>query len=101
MGGSGGGGRELGQFSHLRGKGSGKKRGCFLSLILKDRVHAMTLANQLTHKHIQIFQKITAELQKFYNNVYQTNDFRLIILGNKKVFEKNSNWVVTDASGFL
>ena len=60
VGGSGGGGRGLGQFSHLRGKGSGKKRGCFLSLILKDRVHAMTLANQLTHKHIQIFQKITA-----------------------------------------
>ena len=25
---------------------------------------------------------------KFYKNVYQTNDFRLRILGNKKVFEK-------------
>ena len=31
---------------------------------------------------------MTAYLQKFYKNVYQTNDFRLRILGNKKVFEK-------------
>ena len=29
VGGSGGGGRGLGQFSHLRGKESGKKRGFF------------------------------------------------------------------------
>ena len=26
--------------------------------------------------------------ETFYENVYQTNDFRLKILGNKKVFEK-------------
>ena len=31
---------------------------------------------------------MTAQLQKFYRNVYQTNDFRLRILGNKEVFEK-------------
>ena len=31
---------------------------------------------------------MTASLHKFYKNVYQTNDFRLRILGNKKVFEK-------------
>ena len=29
-----------------------KKRGCSLSLILEDRVHAMTLPNQLTPKQI-------------------------------------------------
>ena len=37
-------------------------------------------------------------MQKFYKKIYQTNDFRLRILGNK-VFEENSNWVETDASG--
>ena len=53
MGSDGDGGRGVGgQFSDLRVKGSGKKRGCSLFLILEDRVHAMTLANQLTHKHI-------------------------------------------------
>ena len=31
---------------------------------------------------------MTAQLQKFYKNIYQRNDFRLRILGNKKVFEK-------------
>ena len=31
---------------------------------------------------------MTASFQKFYKNVYQINDFRLRILGNKKVFEK-------------
>ena len=31
---------------------------------------------------------MTASLQKFYKKLYQTNDFRLRILGNKKVFEK-------------
>ena len=36
---------------------------------------------------------MTASFQKFYKNVYQINDFRLRILGNKKVFEKKSNWV--------
>ena len=45
------------------------------------------------------FSENDCKLQKFYKNVYQMNDFRLRILGNKKVFEKNSNWVETDASG--
>ena len=31
---------------------------------------------------------MTALFQKFYKNVYQTSNFRLRILGNKKVFEK-------------
>ena len=31
---------------------------------------------------------MTSQLQKFNKNVYQTNYFRLRILGSKKVFEK-------------
>ena len=37
---------------------------------------------------------MTAE---FYKNVYQRNDFRLRTLGNKRVLEKDSNWVETNA----
>ena len=49
----GGGGGVGGQFLELRGKGGlVKKRGCSLFLILEDRVHAMTLPNQLTPKKI-------------------------------------------------
>ena len=40
-----------GKFSELRGNGVWlKKRGCSLFLILEDRMHAMTLPNQLTPK---------------------------------------------------
>ena len=65
-----------------------KKEGLVLFLILEDRVHAVTLANQQTPKQIKKVpekDRITAELQK---NVYQKNDFRLRILRNKKIFKK-------------
>ena len=34
------------------------------------------------------FSKNDCKLQKFFKNVYQTNEFRLRVLGNKIVFEK-------------
>ena len=39
-------------FRFKGGRGSGKKRWGVLSLILEDKVHALTLPNQLTPKQI-------------------------------------------------
>ena len=57
-----------GRVHELKGEGrvlgAWRKRGAgVFCLILEDRVHAMTLPNQLTPKQIKIFQTMTAWLQ--------------------------------------
>ena len=48
----------VGQFLDLRRVGGLEKREGDFSPILEDRVHAMTLPNQLTHKQIKYFHTI-------------------------------------------
>ena len=53
----------VGQFSDFSGEGAWKKRGGVFSPSLEDKVHAMTLRNQLTPKLTKEFQTMTASLQ--------------------------------------
>ena len=91
----------VGQFSDLRrGRRPRKERGCFLPHFGRQGVcHDINKsADSQTNKFFSDNDCMTAE---FYKNVYQTNNFRLRILRNKKTLEKNSNCVKTDASDQL
>ena len=85
----------VGQFAHLRSgvKGPGKKRrlvffgGCFfLHFGRQSACHDITnSADSQINKSFSGNDCMTAE---FYKNVYQANNFRLEILGNKRVLGK-------------
>ena len=56
--------------------------------IFEDRLHTMTLPEQLYPRQVKSFQTMTAWLQNSTKNIYKANNFRLKILGNKRVLEK-------------
>ena len=63
------------------------------SPILEDGMHPMTLANQLAPTQKSKSSGNDSMTADFYKSIYQKtylpNDFRLMILGNKKVLEKS------------
>ena len=69
----------------------------FLSPNFEDRVHAMTLPNQLALKQIKKSSENDSMIAEFYKNIYQKtylpNDCRLRISENKKVFKKSQIWL--------
>ena len=93
-----GGGAGFGQISDLKEEGGlVKKDGVFSPSFWKIRCMPWHYQISWLPSKYEFFRNDC--VQKFFKEFYQTNDFRLKIFRNKKVFEKISYWVETDASG--